>query len=57
MGMHREKEQAMILVRCLELAPEDVEEVREAILASIERVGVSSPMMAAAKRKLMLRDP
>jgi hypothetical protein len=38
-------------------APEDAEEVREAILASIERVGVTSPMMAAAKRKLMLRDP
>lgn len=40
----------------INMKPEGAEELREAIGTSIERLHVDSPMMAAAKRKLMLRD-
>jgi hypothetical protein len=36
--------------------PDDSEELRRKILANIERLGVQTPMMAAARQKLLLRD-
>ena len=36
--------------------PDDADELRQAILSNIDRLGVHTPMMAAAKRKLMDSD-
>jgi hypothetical protein len=40
----------------IDMEPDGAEALREAILASIDRLRVDSPMMAAARRKLLLRD-
>ncbi len=40
----------------IDMKPDGAEELREKILASIERLNIESPMMAAARRKLIARD-
>jgi hypothetical protein len=36
--------------------PDDSEELRRRLLANIDRSGIRTPMMMAARRKLMRRD-
>ena len=40
----------------IDMKPDGAEELREQILASMDRLNIESPMMAAARRKLMARD-